>query len=376
MKKLPFISLYIHIPWCIKKCPYCDFHSFKRKKTILPEKKYIHHLLKDLKKNAALINHRKINTIFIGGGTPSLFSGKSINFLIKEIKKIVNVIKNAEITIEANPTTFESEKFLEYKNSGINRLSIGIQSFKKNSLTYLNRNYSIKNIENSIEIAKLANFDHINFDLMHSLPNQTLTMALFDLKKAISLNPSHISWYQLMIEPNTNFFHIKHNFPSENTINKIFEKGEEILISSGYKKYEISSYFKKSPCLHNLNYWEFGDYLGIGCGAHSKITQPDGKIIRIYKQKKILDFMNGLYIYKIKKLSKKDIILEYFMNILRLVKPINQKEFYKKTGLSKKNISLFIKKAIKKKYLLNNPNYWITTKKGKDFLNDLLEEFC
>ncbi|CAL4325344.1 radical SAM family heme chaperone HemW [Buchnera aphidicola] len=376
MKKLSFISLYIHIPWCIKKCPYCDFHSFKKKKKLLPEKKYIYHLLQDLKENIPLINSRKINTIFIGGGTPSLFSGKSINFLIKEIKKNVDVIENAEITIEANPTTVESKKFFEYKNAGINRLSIGIQSFKKNSLNYLNRNYSIKEIKNSIKIAKIANFNNINFDLMHSLPNQTLEMAIFDLQKAISFNPSHISWYQLMIEPNTNFFYVNHKFPNENTIDKIFKKGEEILISSGYKKYEISSYFKKNPCLHNLNYWEFGDYLGIGCGAHSKVTLDNGKIIRISKQKKILEFMNGSYIDKKKELSKKDILLEYFMNVLRLMKPINKKEFYKKTGLNKENISLIIKNAINKKYLIENSSFWITTEKGKNFLNDLLEEFC
>ncbi|WP_343153598.1 radical SAM family heme chaperone HemW [Buchnera aphidicola (Mindarus keteleerifoliae)] len=373
MKKLPKVSLYVHIPFCIKKCPYCDFHSLKKK--YIPEEKYIYHLIQDLKESIHLIKHRKIQTIFIGGGTPSLFSAKNINFLIKEIKNNIKVVENPEITIEANPTTIENKKFLEYKQAGINRLSIGIQSFKKSSLDYLNREYSTKNILNSIKIAKLANFDNINFDLMHSLPHQTLNMAISDLKKAISFNPSHISWYQLSIEPKTKFFYTKHKFPSEKTIFNIFKKGEEILISSGYKKYEISSYFKKNPCLHNLNYWNFGDYLGIGSGAHSKITQINGKIIRISKTKKVSNFMKGLYIEEKKNISKKDIILEYFMNVLRLIKPIKKKDFHRKTGINQKYLYPFIKKAINSKYLIEDSKYWKTTKKGKNFLNDLLEEF-
>lgn len=372
---LPSLSLYIHIPWCLKKCPYCDFNSYTTKNKI-KEQEYINHLILDLKNDIYLTSNRIINTIFIGGGTPSLFNYQSIKLLLKEIKKYIIISPSAEITIETNPKNIEHKKFLKYKESGINRISIGIQTFDKKQLNILERNEELINIKNISDIMHNLEFKNINFDIMYGLPSQTLNNALSDLEIAISLNPSHISWYQLSIEPNTIFYSKKLNLPNTEKIWEIWKKGNILLSSSGYEQYEISSYAKKGyRCQHNINYWKYGDYLGIGCGAHGKLTQKNGTLIRTIKNKSVSDFMNGKYKKKIYLIKDKDKPFEYFMNNLRLFEPIYRKNFSKYTNIKENYIKKEIQLAISQGYLQETPLTWNTTEKGKLFLNSLLENF-
>ncbi|WP_343192131.1 radical SAM family heme chaperone HemW [Buchnera aphidicola] len=375
MKTLPPLSLYIHIPWCTQKCPFCDFNSCIKKKEI-EEKKYINHLILDLKQDIHLTTNRTINTIFIGGGTPSLFNYKSINFLLQEIKKNVPIVPLAEISIEMNPSTATYQKFLNFQKIGINRFSIGVQTFNKKLLNILQRQdeqISIKEMKNIIISLKLNN---INYDIMYGLPYQSIDDALSDLKKIISLKPQHISWYQLTIEPNTIFYVKKLNLPNTNTIWKMWKEGNKLLSKSGYKQYEISSYAQKGYfCQHNLNYWNFGDYIGIGCGAHGKLTQKNGNIIRIIKNKTTFDYTHGKYRNKLYMVPKKHQPLEYFMNILRIFKPTLKKKLAQYTCVTEHHIQPIIQKAITQGYLKETLYTWETTEKGKNFLNDLLELF-
>ena len=368
------ISLYIHIPWCLKKCGYCDFNSYVSTK-IIPEKKYIEHVLKDFEKDLPLINNREIHTIFIGGGTPSLFKGESIKKLIDGIKKRALVSNFAEISIEANPKKLEYRRFIHYKNSGINRFSLGIQTFNTNLLKKIERTYNLTEAVKAIKASKKIN-DNLNLDLMYGLPDQSLADVLLDLQYAIKYNPSHISWYNFSIEPNTIFYSKKIKLPSDDTIFKMLIEGDKLLKKSGYQKYEISSYSKINyQCQHNLNYWNFGDYIGIGCGSHGKITQKNGQIIRTLKNKNIYDFLNGNYLNSIYTVPEKDKTFEYFMNVFRLYKPVSKKHFRESTNINEIYIENKIQKAIKKGLLINQIKHWNTTKKGKYFLNSLLEIF-
>ncbi|ALD15475.1 coproporphyrinogen III oxidase [Buchnera aphidicola (Aphis glycines)] len=374
MLKLPPISLYIHIPWCIKKCGYCDFYSYVSTKNI-PEMQYIKNLLKDLEKDIKLIHQRKINNIFIGGGTPSLLHNESIKTLIHGIKKRIQISKSSEITIESNPQSTEYKRFRDYKRSGINRFSLGIQTFHSNLLKKIERTYSKQEAIEAIKEIKKIN-SNFNIDIMYGLPDQSLNNALSDLKYAVKYNPTHISWYQLTIEPNTSFYKKNLCLPDEKIIFKMFNQGEKFLRKSGYIKYEISSYMKsRFKCRHNLNYWNFGDYLGIGCGAHGKITKINGEIIRTIKNKNINDFMNGKYLATKTLIPEKDKPFEYFMNTFRLYQPIYKKNFQERTNLNISNIKNKIKKALRNKYIIENKNSWETTKKGRIFLNSLLKIF-
>ncbi|AWH90270.1 YggW family oxidoreductase [Buchnera aphidicola (Melanaphis sacchari)] len=374
MLKLPPISLYIHIPWCLKKCGYCDFYSYVHKGSI-PENNYIKNLLKDLESDLSLINQRTIKNIFIGGGTPSLLKVSSIKNLINGIKKRVKVSKIAEITIEANPKKIEYQRFEGYKKAGINRFSLGIQTFNSDLLKKIERTYDKYEAIKTVEKIKKIN-NNFNLDIMYGLPNQSLENALSDLMLAIKYKAPHISWYQLTIEPNTVFYFKKPTLPNEKIIFQIFNQGDKFLKKSGYKKYEISSYSKsKYKCKHNLNYWNFGDYLGIGCNAHGKITQKNGDIIRLVKNKNINDFINGNYLNIKKNIAKKDIPFEYFMNSFRLYKPIFKKKFKERTNINLIDIKKNINKALTKGYIKETKDFWKTTKKGKLFLNSLLKIF-
>ncbi|CAL4325547.1 Heme chaperone HemW [Buchnera aphidicola (Eriosoma lanigerum)] len=375
MNKLPPLSLYIHIPWCLKKCPYCDFNSYQLI-GIIPEKKYIYHLLKDLEQHTSLIKNRIINSIFIGGGTPSLIHPNTIKYLIDNIKNIVNISDIVEITIEMNPKIQEIEYIPEYQYSGINRISIGIQSFDSDLLKKIGRNYNKFEAHKAIELAMNVPLININLDIMHGLPTQSIQSGISDLQQAIQYSPNHLSWYQLTIEPNTIFQYKKPKLPSEYKLWTIFKNGNKLLKQSGYHQYEISAYSKTGyKCKHNLNYWRYGDYLGIGCGAHSKITNDNGKIIRIIKKKQIVQFMNGKYIEKIYSVELKDRIFEYFLNHFRIFEPISKKKFQEHTGINPKNIQNEINTAILNKYLIQTNTHWKTTNKGKLFLNNLLEIF-
>ena len=378
----PPLSLYIHIPWCVQKCPYCDFNSHAQK-GLIPEAEYIQHLLADLSQDLiayqAAIGHRKIHSIFIGGGTPSLFSAEGIAYLLKEVEKRIAFEPNIEITLEANPGTAEAARFLGYAEGGVTRISMGIQSFEPEKLLKLGR---IHDSQEAIQAVKFAQdsaksgLKSFNIDLMHGLPNQSVQQALADLETSIALNPPHLSWYQLTIEPNTMFYYRKPTLPDDDALWEIFEQGHQLLTRAGYEQYETSAYAKKGfQCQHNLNYWRFGDYLAIGCGAHGKITFPTGEIYRFSKTKHPKGYMRGEYRYHQEQIEFADRPFEFFMNRFRLLEAVPKSEFEAYTGLNETVVRPTMDWALTQNYITENASHWQITEHGKLFLNELLEAF-
>ena len=378
----PPLSLYIHIPWCVQKCPYCDFNSHAQK-GLIPEAEYIQHLLADLSQDLtvyqAAIGHRKIHSIFIGGGTPSLFSAESIAYLLKEVEKRIAFEPNIEITLEANPGTAEAARFLGYAEGGVTRISMGIQSFEPEKLLKLGR---IHDSQEAIQAVKFAQdsaksgLKSFNIDLMHGLPNQSVQQALADLETGIALNPPHLSWYQLTIEPNTMFYYRKPTLPDDDALWEIFEQGHQLLTRAGYEQYETSAYAKKGfQCQHNLNYWRFGDYLAIGCGAHGKITFPTGEIYRFSKTKHPKGYMRGEYRYHQEQIELADRPFEFFVDRFRLLEAVPKLEFEAYTGLNEKTVLPKMDWALTQNYITENASHWQITEHGKLFLNELLEVF-
>ena len=378
----PPLSLYIHIPWCVQKCPYCDFNSHAQK-GLIPEAEYIQHLLADLSQDLtaykAAIRHRKIHSIFIGGGTPSLFSAEGIAYLLKEVEKRIAFEPNIEITLEANPGTAEAARFLGYAEGGVTRISMGIQSFEPEKLLKLGR---IHDSQEAIQAVKFAQdsaksgLKSFNIDLMHGLPNQSVQQALADLETGIALNPPHLSWYQLTIEPNTMFYYRKPTLPDDDALWEIFEQGHQLLTRAGYEQYETSAYAKKGfQCQHNLNYWRFGDYLAIGCGAHGKITFPTGEIYRFSKTKHPKGYMRGEYRYHQEQIEFADRPFEFFMNRFRLLEAVPKSEFEAYTGLNETAVRPTMDWALTQNYITENTSHWQITEHGKLFLNELLEAF-
>lgn len=378
----PPLSLYIHIPWCVQKCPYCDFNSHAQK-GLIPEAEYIQHLLADLSQDLtayqAAIRHRKIHSIFIGGGTPSLFSAEGIAYLLKEVEKRIAFEPNIEITLEANPGTAEAARFLGYAEGGVTRISMGIQSFEPEKLLKLGR---IHDSQEAIQAVKFAQdsaksgLKSFNIDLMHGLPNQSVQQALADLETGIALNPPHLSWYQLTIEPNTMFYYRKPTLPDDDALWEIFEQGHQLLTRAGYEQYETSAYAKKGfQCQHNLNYWRFGDYLAIGCGAHGKITFPTGEIYRFSKTKHPKGYMRGEYRYHQEQIEFADRPFEFFMNRFRLLEAVPKSEFEAYTGLNETVVRPTMDWALTQNYITENASHWQITEHGKLFLNELLEAF-
>ncbi|OOF78970.1 YggW family oxidoreductase [Rodentibacter caecimuris] len=379
MLRLPPLSLYIHIPWCVQKCPYCDFNSHAQKGDI-PEQDYIHHLLQDLKADLvrfqASIQDRKLHSIFIGGGTPSLFSADSIAYLLSEIKKSIPFQDDIEITLEANPGTVEAERFKRYVAAGVTRISMGIQSFNDDKLKRLGRIHNAEEAKSAVGLAKVSGLKSFNLDLMHGLPNQTLAEALDDLRQAIELAPPHISWYQLTIEPNTMFAYRPPQLPDEDNLWAIFEQGHQLLTAAGYQQYETSAYAKPGfQCRHNLNYWRFGDYLAIGCGAHGKLTFSNGGIRRFSKTKHPRGYLRGEYLYEEKNVSEIDRPFEFFMNRFRLLEAVPKREFEYYTGLPQSAVKNRIDFALKQNYIVETDTSWQITEHGKLFLNELLTLF-
>ncbi|MFZ7129201.1 radical SAM family heme chaperone HemW [Avibacterium avium] len=375
----PPLSLYVHIPWCVQKCPYCDFNSHAQKGGI-PEQEYIAHLLADLRQDLARyqasIGDRTLHSIFIGGGTPSLFSAQGIAQLLQGIEQQISFAPNIEITLEANPGTAEASRFAGFVEAGVNRLSLGIQSFDDEKLQRLGRIHNSAEAKSAVQMAKDSGFKRINLDLMHGLPNQTLTQALDDLRQAIALEPSHLSWYQLTIEPNTMFAYRPPTLPDDDALWDIFEQGHQLLSQAGYGQYETSAYAKAGDqCRHNLNYWRFGDYLAIGCGAHGKLTFPNGDILRFSKTKHPKGYMRGEYLYEEKLIPLDERPFEFFMNRFRLLEPVPKIEFENLTGLSCDVIAKQIDWAKSQKYIQENHRTWQITEQGKLFLNELLTEF-
>ncbi|MFA3790825.1 radical SAM family heme chaperone HemW [Aliiglaciecola sp. SL4] len=373
----PPLSLYIHIPWCVQKCPYCDFNSHGMKQSI-PEKEYVQHLLADLEVDAQQVKGRTVNTIFIGGGTPSLLSAEALNTLLVGVSQRVHLAPDAEITLEANPGTVESQKFRDFSQAGVNRISIGVQSFQPEKLIALGRIHDDSQALNAAQFARNAGLNSFNLDLMHGLPNQSIEDALSDLQIAIEQRPPHLSWYQLTIEPNTQFHSKPPTLPNDDILWDIQEQGQVLLDAAGYKQYEISAYsLPEQQCQHNLNYWRFGDYLGIGCGAHSKVSNPiTGKITRTEKVKHPRGYMDLSKDYRFKtwQVPTEDLPFEYFMNRLRLLEACPKQEYDMFTGqpLSaalKQNLQIAVQKGL----ISETQNEWQLTLLGKRYLNTLLE---
>ncbi|AVF35744.1 radical SAM family heme chaperone HemW [Rahnella sikkimica] len=375
MRKLPPLSLYIHIPWCVQKCPYCDFNSHALKGEV-PHDDYVAHLLADLDADLHLAAGRSVGTIFIGGGTPSLLSSEAMQNLLDGVRARMPLDASAEITMEANPGTVEADRFSGYQRAGVNRISIGVQSFEARKLERLGRIHGPEEAKRAAHLATGLNLRSFNLDLMHGLPDQTVEEALDDLRQAIALNPPHLSWYQLTIEPNTMYASRPPTLPDDDALWDIFEQGDQLLTAAGYQQYETSAYAKPGyQCQHNLNYWRFGDYLGIGCGAHGKLTQPDGQILRTVKTKHPRGYMQGRYMDKQHPVETEDLPFEFFMNRFRLLEAAPREEFGLYTGLDESVIRAQLNEAISKEYLLETETHWQITRKGKLFLNSLLELF-
>ena len=378
MIPLPPLSLYIHIPWCIKKCPYCDFNSHAVKGDT-PEAAYIDALLKDLAEDVQrYVITRPISSIFIGGGTPSLFSPESINRLLRGIEQQLPLKPDIEITLEANPGTFESHKFAEFRALGINRLSIGIQTFNDTLLTRLGRVHSGGEALKAAEIAQQSGFDNFNLDLMFGLPGANPEDSQSDVATAISLKPTHISFYQLTLEPNTYFHKFPPQLPNDELIFDTQKRGQQLLADHGYQQYEVSAYSQSGlQCKHNVNYWQFGDYLGIGAGAHGKITQTlPQTIIRTVKPKSPEHYLQDTH-----KLGSSTVIpvaelpLEFIMNQLRLKQGFTAENYFASTGLSIFTLEPALSESLQQGLLINQDDSYFCSEQGWNFMDNILEKF-
>ncbi|ATF54572.1 radical SAM family heme chaperone HemW [Morganella morganii] len=375
MGKLPPLSLYIHIPWCVQKCPYCDFNSHALKGEV-PHDDYVAHLLADLDADLPLVAGREIRTIFIGGGTPSLLSAEAMQTLMDGVRARIPVAADAEVTMEANPGTVEADRFSGYQKAGINRISIGVQSFGDDKLIRLGRIHDAGEAKRAARLAATLGLRSFNLDLMHGLPEQHLGEALSDLRQAIELTPPHLSWYQLTIEPNTSFGSRPPVLPDDDLLWDIFSQGHQLLTQAGYVQYETSAYAKPGfQCQHNLNYWRFGDYLGIGCGAHGKISFADGRILRTVKTKHPRGYMEGRYLDQQNEVATEDRPFEFFMNRFRLLEAMPRRDFTDYTGLPESVVRPQIEAALNAGEISETATHWQITEHGKLFLNTLLERF-
>jgi oxygen-independent coproporphyrinogen-3 oxidase len=377
MSSLPPLSLYIHVPWCVRKCPYCDFNSHTSPQS-LPEDEYIAALLLDIEQDLAWLQGRAIHSVFIGGGTPSLLSPQAYQKLFSQLKQKMNFEANCEITLEANPATVEHGSFEGYLAAGINRLSLGIQSFNGLQLKNLGRIHGQSEAEKAILLAKAAGFTNFNLDLMHGLPNQSLEDALLDIEIALSFNPPHLSWYQLTIEPNTAFYRQPPVLPDDDTLWAIQEAGQQKLAQAGLLQYEVSAYTHNKPSQHNLNYWQFGDYLAIGAGAHGKVTTSEG-IFRYRKTRLPKDYLAAAPQQQarlgLEKVSNDDLTFEFMMNGLRLKQGIPIAYFEQRTGLHWPLLEAQIAPALAKNWLSLKNNHIKCTELGFNYLNDVLSLF-
>ena len=377
---LPPLSLYIHIPWCVKKCPYCDFNSHKSP-DLLPENDYIDALIRDLEQEVPNIWGRNIKTVFIGGGTPSLFSAKAYDRLFSSLRALLPISHNAEITLEANPGTFEQERFADYLSLGINRLSIGIQSFNNDSLQALGRIHDGQQAIRAVEAAHKVGFENFNLDLMFGLPHQTEKTAREDIETAIALEPAHLSYYQLTIEPNTLFHKQPPTLPDDDPIFDWQIDSQHRLSKAGYTQYEVSAYAKnKRRCQHNLNYWQFGDYLGIGAGAHGKISDAAKQsITRRSKQKQPQAYIGSAgteeSILTNEIITTRDIGFEFMLNALRLTDGFPTPLFYQHVGLPISHIDKALQKAEQQELVTWDIHRICPTEKGQRYLNSLIELF-
>lgn len=373
------LSLYIHMPWCVRKCPYCDFNSHAvpdGKLSLELEQEYLQALVEDFKTQLHFAQGRKLHSIFIGGGTPSLISASGYQWLFQQLNGLLPFEEQCEITLEANPGTVEHDPFAGYLAAGINRLSIGVQTFNEQHLKQLGRIHSAENAINAIHQAQEAGFKRINIDLMHGLPQQTLEQALTDLRLAVENGATHISWYQLTIEPNTVFFRTQPVLPVESVLEHIQEQGEAYLKAHGFIQYEISAWRKEQPSAHNINYWQFGDYLAIGAGAHAKVSLKDG-VYRFQKTRLPKDYLAKIPAehLQFKKIEREDMPFEFMMNALRLNEGVPARFYKERTGYELEKIQAKLDSLRQRHLFSENTEQLACTAHGHLFLNSVLEEF-
>ncbi len=372
--------MYIHIPWCVKKCPYCDFnsHESRNHNGDIPEHAYVDALIADLELATPKVWGRKIKSVFFGGGTPSLFSAESIDRILSHVRMLTPLEFNAEITLEANPGTVDAANFVGYKQAGVNRLSLGIQSFNNDNLKALGRIHDSEQALKAIALA-MNTFEQVNCDIMYGLPNQTLKDAIQDAQTALQLNPAHLSFYHLTLEPNTPFYRTPPSLPDDDASSDMQIEIENLLAQHGYEHYETSAFAKKDKqAKHNLNYWQFGDYLGIGAGAHSKLSYHD-KITREVRPKHPKAYMEkslqGNAVEREWIIPKDELGFEFMMNALRLIEGVSVDLFQQRTGLNIHTLETAIKKAQNKGLLVIAQGHMKPTLLGQRFLNELLELF-
>lgn len=375
--QLPPLAAYVHIPWCVRKCPYCDFNSHAAGPE-LPETDYVDAMLADLEQDLIHVHGRPLTSIFFGGGTPSLFSAAALGRLLEGIERRVPFAPDIEITLEANPGTFEQAKFSAYRQLGINRLSIGVQSFQGDKLKALGRIHDGSEAIRAADMARNAGFDNFNLDLMHGLPDQSLEDALYDLRTAIAQGPTHLSWYQLTMEPNTVFWSQPPQLPEDDLLWDIQEAGQALLAEAGYAQYEVSAYARAGrQARHNLNYWTFGDFLGIGAGAHAKLSSPGGRIQRTWKTRLPKDYLDPAKAFQAgaRELDADELPFEFLMNALRLTDGVSAGLYPQRTGLPLADLAASRREAEAQGLLQADPARLAATPKGQLFLNDLLQRF-
>ncbi len=378
LASLPPLSLYVHFPWCVRKCPYCDFNSHAVRDGV-PERAYVDALLRDLESELPSVAGRRIETIFFGGGTPSLFAPDSIARLLDGIRARIAVAPDAEITLEANPGTVDTDRFKGFRDAGVNRLSIGIQSFDNDKLKALGRIHGRDEALRAAEAARLAGFENCNLDLMFGLPGQTVEQAVTDIRTAIEQQPTHLSAYQLTIEPNTLFHARPPALPGDDAIWDMQQAIQAGLAGAGFKQYEVSAYAQSGrACRHNLNYWQFGDYLGIGAGAHGKLTTANG-IARRWKHKHPEQYLaksgTDAAIGGEQRLGTHDALAEFMLNALRLTDGVSAALFTMRTGLSLDTAEASLREARRRGLLVEDSATIQPTAQGRRFLNNLVELF-
>jgi putative oxygen-independent coproporphyrinogen III oxidase len=376
MQPLP-LGLYIHLPWCERKCPYCDFNSHEA--SVVPEQQYIAALLRDFQQDLPLLQGRPIETLFIGGGTPSLFSAAAIEQLLRGIAALAPLSPRLEATMEANPGSAEAGKFRGFREAGITRLSLGIQSFNDDQLLSLGRVHNSDQAHAAIEFARDAGFDSFNIDLMHGLPGQSMGSAQSDLQTALNYQPPHLSWYQLTIEPNTVFHKRPPQLPLEDELADIQEQGEQLLADAGYAQYEVSAYSQAGfQCRHNLNYWSFGDYLGIGAGAHGKITLADGRIQRYSKKRQPDEYLAAApqeFTASRHVLDATEASGEFMLNALRLNSGFTLQQFETRTGQNAAELAPQLDSFYQRGLLVGDGGRVKATQIGRRFLDNVIAEF-
>jgi oxygen-independent coproporphyrinogen-3 oxidase len=378
---LPPLALYVHLPWCIRKCPYCDFNSYEAGHAGFDEARYVDALLRDLEAEAPLSRGRALSSVFIGGGTPSLFSGTAIARLLAGVRERLDLPASAEVTLEANPGAVEAVRFGEYRDAGVNRLSIGVQSFRAEQLRRLGRVHGPDEAARAIELARGAGFASFNVDLMYALPDDDLDGALADLHAALESKPPHLSWYQLTLEPNTAFHRKPPPLPAEDLVLEIERRGRELLAASGYRRYEVSAYERAGRCEHNLNYWRFGDYLGLGAGAHGKVTQcEEGVIERRAKARNPRTYESAAGTARAVAVERigdpGQVAVEFLMNALRLPDGVPLALFEERAGQPIGAIEGPLHEARGRGWLAAEPGMLRPTETGLEMLNPLLGLFC